>query len=68
MSVGHYLYIPIIPNYNHKEADTRVHVHILHALEEGLKKIQVCTVDNDVMVIPVGVFFELTMTQPFAEI
>ena len=51
-----------MPNCNHKEADTRVDVHILHALEEGLKEIQVCTVDNDVMVIPVDVFFELTMT------
>ena len=61
------MYIPIIPNYNHKEADTRVHVHILHALEGGLKEIQVCTVDN-VMVNPVGIFFELTMTQPFADI
>ena len=59
------MYIPIIPNYNHKETDTRVHVH---SLEEGLKEIQVCTVDNDVMVIPVGVFFELTTTQPFADI
>ena len=57
-----------MPNYNHEEADTRVDVHILHALEEGLKEIQVCTVDNDVMVISVGVFFELTMTQPFADI
>ena len=51
-----------MPNYNHEEADTRVDVHILHALEEGLKEIQVCTVDNDVMVIPVDAFFELTMT------
>ena len=62
------MYIPITPNYNHKEADTRVHVHILHALEEGPKEIQACTVDNDVMVIPVDVFFELTMTQPFFDI
>ena len=54
MSVGHY--IPMLPNYDHEEADTRVNVHILHALEEGLKEIQVCTVDNDVMVIPVGAF------------
>ena len=43
-------------------------MHILHALEEGLKEIKVCTGDNDVMVISVGVFFKLTMTQPFADI
>ena len=51
-----------MPNYNHEEADTRVDVHILHALEEELKENQVCTVDNNVMVIPVDAFFELTMT------
>ena len=45
-----------MPNYNHEEADTRVNVHILHALEEGPKEIQVCAVDNDVMVIPIGAF------------
>ena len=53
-----------MPNYNHEEADTRVDVHIWHALEEGLK----CTVDNDVMVIPVGTSFELTITKPFVDI
>ena len=43
------MYIPITPNYNHEEADTRMNVHILHVLKEGLKKIQLCTIDNDVM-------------------
>ena len=52
--MGHY--IPMLPNYNHEEADTRVNVHILHALEEGLKESQVCAGDNDVMVIPVDAF------------
>jgi len=52
-----------MPNCNHEEADSRVVVHILHALEQGLKRIEVCTVDTDVIVILVGVFFELTKIQ-----
>ena len=60
--------IPVMPNCNHEEADTRLVVHMLHALEQGFKKIQVRTVDTDVVVILVGAFFELTMTQPFADI
>ena len=61
--VGHN--IPVMPNCNH---DIRLIVHILHALEQGFKKIQVRTVDTDVVVILVGAFFELTMAQPFADI
>ena len=52
-----------MPNYNHEEADSRVVVHILHALEQGVKRIKVCTADTDVIVILVGVFFELTKIQ-----
>ena len=66
VSVGHN--IPIMPNCNHEEADTRMVIHILHALEQGLKKIQVCTVDTDVIVILIRALFELTITQPFADI
>ena len=57
-----------MPNCNHEEADTRMVIHILHALEQGLKKIQVRTVDIDVIVILIGALFELTITQPFADI
>ena len=42
---------------NHKEADTRVVVHILHALE---------TVDTDVILTVV--FFELIANNPLADI
>lgn len=54
---------PAMPNCNHEEADTRLVVHILHALEQGLKRIEVCTVDTDVIVILVGAFVELTRAQ-----
>jgi len=48
---------PIMPNCNHEEADSRVVIHILQALEQGFKRIEVHTVDTGVIVILVGVFF-----------
>ncbi|GFR92349.1 hypothetical protein ElyMa_004350800 [Elysia marginata] len=33
---------------NHEEADTRIVVHLLHALQGGAKTVQVRTVDIDV--------------------
>ena len=44
---------------DHEEADTRVCVHIMDALDKGANKIYVRTVDTDVIVIVVGVFYEL---------
>ena len=55
--------ISIMPNCNHEEADTRIVVHVLHALEQGLKSIEVRTVDTDVVVILAGAFFELIKIQ-----
>ena len=43
----------------HEEADTRIMVHILHAIQQGAKKIIVRTVDTDVLVILIGQFFYL---------
>jgi len=31
---------PTMPNFNHEEPDTRLVVHILHAVEQGLKRIE----------------------------
>ena len=53
---------------NHEEADTRIAVHILHALEQGIKIIKVHTVDTDVITILVGAYFNLAMTQPQVDI
>ena len=46
----------MMPDCNHEEADTRVVVHVLHALEQGMKSIVVRTVDTDVIVILAGFF------------
>ena len=59
---------PNMVDCNHEEADTRIVVHILHALELGMKTIKVRTVDTDVVVILAGIFHELVETQPLADI
>ena len=48
---------------NHEEADTRIMVHIQHALEQGAETVLVRTVDTDVVVILVGLFFDLVTIQ-----
>ena len=50
---------PAMWSCNHKEGDTRLIVHILHTLEQLLKRIEVCTIDTDVIVIFVGAFVKL---------
>ncbi len=44
---------------NHEEADTRIIVHLLHALQNGAVTALVRTVDTDVVVILVGKFKQL---------
>lgn len=53
---------------NHEEADTRVVVHILHALEHGERTVLMRTVDTDVVVILVGTFHNLAAVQPLLNI
>lgn len=43
----------------HEEADTRIVVHLLHALQQGNMKVKVRTVDTDILVILIGQFFSL---------
>ena len=52
----------------HEEADTRIVVQVLHALEQGMKSVLVRTVDTDVIVILVGVYVKLATIQPLAVI
>ena len=44
---------------NHEEADTRVVVHVRHALERGAESVFVRTVDTDVVMILVGKIHDL---------
>ncbi|KAG7174280.1 hypothetical protein Hamer_G003204, partial [Homarus americanus] len=57
----------LLPSCNHEEGDTRIVVHVLHALKHGGKSIQVKIVDTNVVVILVGNFSELLTTQPLAD-
>ena len=43
-------------------------MHIVHALEQGMKTIEVHTADTDLITILAGAFFELTSKQPSADI
>ena len=54
-------------NCNHEEADTRIIVHILHILHQGMKSVKVHTVDTHVVVILTGAIIELSQTQPLAD-
>ena len=53
-----------MPNRSHEEADARIVVHVLHALQQGLTTVQVRTVDTDVVVVLIGVFHMLLLSQP----
>ena len=55
-------------NCNHEEAETRLIVHTLHALEQVLKRIDGCTIDTDVIVIHVGAFVKPTRGKPLDNI
>ncbi len=44
---------------NHEEADTRIVVHVRHALEGGAESVLVRTVDTDVVVILIGKLHDL---------
>ena len=39
-----------MPNCNHEEADTQIVVHVLHALQQGMKSMEIRAVDKGVMI------------------
>ena len=54
-----------MPECNHEEADTRIVVHVLHAIQvEQAKSVLVRIVDTDVVVILVGTFYNLKSIVP----
>ena len=44
---------------SHEEADTRIMIHLLNAIELGSRKVNIRTVDSDVIIILIGKFFEI---------
>ena len=53
---------------DHEEADTRMCIHLKDALEKGARNILIRTVDTDVAVILVGLFFTLLTEYPSFEL
>ena len=56
-----------IPNCNH-EVDTRIVIHVAHALQQGWKIVKVRTMDTDIIVVLVGVFNRVLQSQPLVDI
>lgn len=57
-----------MPPCNHEEADTRIVIHVLHALQSGCKSVLIRTVDTDIVVILVGKFGRLIAERSDADI
>ena len=57
-----------MPPCNHEEADTRIVIHVLHALQSGRTSVLIRTVDTDVVVILVGKFDRLIAERSDADI
>ena len=53
---------------DHEEADTRIAVHVLHALNKGYNEKFIRTVDTGVVVILIGLFPDLIAMHPSASI
>jgi len=57
-----------IQRCDHEEADTRIAVHVQHALNKGCCQIFARTVDTDVLIIMIGIFHDLIALYPSAAI
>ena len=53
-----------MPLCSHEEADTRIFIHVLDALDEGNNTIQIRTVDTDVVIIAIGKFHDIFARYP----
>jgi hypothetical protein len=65
MSCG---YGGIMPQCDHEEADSRMFVHLKDALDKDGRNIVVRTVDTDVIVIIIGLFYHLYPIYPGMDI
>ena len=55
-----------VQNCNHEKADTRIVVHVLHALEQG-SRLSMCALSTHNIVLA-GIFHDLVATQHLADI
>ena len=57
-----------IQRCDHEEADTRIAVHVLHALNKGYNRVFIRTVDTDVVVILIGLSPDFIAMHPSTSI
>lgn len=57
-----------MPETDHEEADTRMCLHLLDAIQKSLTYILVRTVDTDVIIILISIFFNLLTYKPNFEL
>lgn len=55
--------VSILAPCNHEEADTRMMVHVADAVQKGLTKVLLRTVDTDVVVIAIAISQKLTISE-----
>ena len=55
-------------NSDHEDADTRIMLHLQHALSQGMNRAKILTVDSDLLVIALGAFHSLNSKYHFDEI
>ena len=54
----------LMSNTNQEEADTRLMLHVVNCMENGAKTVMVRSVDTDVVVILIGMFYHLIDRYP----
>ena len=52
---------------NQEEADTRIFLHVKNISSQGYSKVTVITVDTDVIVIALGLFYDLELSELWIE-
>ena len=55
-------------NCDHEEADTRILLHLKHALSEGMERIKIVSNDTDIVIIALGIYHKLRADNQFDDI
>ena len=55
--------IESLQNCSHEEADTRIFIHLQFAARQGHHIAKIRTVDTDIVVLAIGLFFQLQLTE-----
>ena len=53
---------------DHEDADSRMLLHVAHALSQGMNRVKILTVDSDLVVIALGAYYTLNSKYHFDDI